>query len=700
MTSADDDAHTGPLSKTLQIKSLTNEEMKLLGDLALYLSDNPYAFASHVQLINLLHTGFTRHTETASPNSYELLSDLRRARESMNFRFSLGEDLLHDWIEDECFLAHSVEERIQVVELCLKALEDEPCSALLWKQYGNWLHRLWSASKHSEEPASSGEHWSEEDKLLGQEFFKWEMVVQAWQDAVNATQWQMNSSHLVFDRYVEILVEDHARSPTLGKVRKITDLFLERVTQPHANMDNTFQLLSRFMSDHGSPEAYEETMMAATHISGQAKQQYSLRQGYETVIEQAAKANDKDAEWAALLEYLEWEMRTEGTYSLHLVTALYERATLRFSTDAELWEDYVDFLIEKENPNFPVLSVSRRGARHCPWSGRLWSKYVLELESVGKDFREIENVKHRATQTGLLDAGGMEELLKFCVSWCGYLLRKAFASGASEDDSDIAEVGIRSALEHVKQIGQKRYGSSYRGDPMYRLERIYIKFLARSGNIDAAREYWRSLSDQHADSYEFWWHYYMWEMGLIDSSVYSGREPTGGAKTPQFATEALRRGLSRVQTMDWPEKLIELFRNHCEQYESVQELRLAEVGSRKAMRQVSKRRQQEAADAAAAAALEGSAVGPAVPLDIASTAVEDVSPSGKRKREADEAGYDEGLPKKHKSEGLDNDSQRDGTDTSKLKRNREQTTIMVKKLPSDTTERRVRHFFRDVSVCV
>lgn len=694
MASADDDSYTGPLSKTLQIKSLSNEEMKLLGELALYLSEHPYAFASHVQLINLLHTGFMRHAESSPPDSYELLADLRRARESMNFRFSLGEDLLHDWIEDECLLAQSVEEKIQVVELCTKAVEDEPCSALLWKQYGDWLYLLWSASKQSNKPNGTGEHWSEEDKLLGQKFFKWEIVVQTWQDAANATRWQMNSSHLVFDRYVEILIEDHVLSPATGKIRRIAELFIERVTQPHATMDNTFQLLSRFMSDHGSPDAYEETMMAATHISGKAKQQYALRQGYETIIQQAAKANDKDAEWAAFVEYLEWEMRTEGVYSLHLVTALYERATLRFSTDAELWEDYVDFLIEKENPSFPVLSVSRRGARHCPWSGGLWSKYVLELESVGKDFHEIENVKHRATQTGLLDAGGMEELLKVSVSWCGYLSRKAFADDANEEDADIAEMGIRSALEHVKQIGQKRYGSSYRGDPMYRLERIYIKFMARSGNIDIAREYWRNLAEQHADSYEFWWQYYMWEMGLIDSSVYSGREPTVGAKTPQFATEALRRGLSRTETMDWPEKLVELFRNHCEQYESVQELRIAEVEARKATRQILKRRQREATDAAAVSVPEAA---PAHP-EVQPPADEDTSPSGKRKRDGEEVEHDEGLSKKHKLEGHVDASQADWIDKSKLKRNREQTTIMVKKLPSATTERRVRQFFRDVSI--
>lgn len=693
MTSADDESHTGPLSKTLQIKSLSNEEIKLLGELALYLSEHPYAFASHVQLINLLHTGFTRHVKSFSPDSYELLADLRRARESMNFRFSLGEDLLHDWIEDECLLAQSVEGKIQVVELCLKALEDEPCSALLWKQYGDWLYLLWSASKQGDEATGAEERWSEEDKLLGQEFFKWEMVVQTWDDAVNATQWQINSSHLVFDRYVEILIEDHIQSPATSKVRKIRQLFMERVTQPHATMENTFQLLSRFISDHESPEAYEETLMAATHISSQAKKQYALRQGYELTIKQAAEADDKDTEWATFIEYLDWEIRAEGVYSLHLVTALYERATLRFSTDAELWEDYVDFLVEKENSQFPVLLVSKRGARHCPWSGGLWSKYVLELESVGKDFHEIENVKHRATQTGLLDAGGMEELLKFSVSWCGYLLRKAFANDASEEDPDIAEVGIRSALEHVKQIGQKRYGSSYRGDPMYRLERIYIKFKARSGNIDIAREYWRSLSEQHADSYEFWWLYYMWEMSLIDSSVYSGREPSGGAKTPQFATEALRKGLSRAQTMDWPEKLIELFRNHCEQYESVQELRIAEVEARKATRQTLKRRQQEAADTAAVA------VPSAAPMyqETEPFAKDETSPSGKRKRDDEGIEQDEGLSKKHRMEEHDDASQAGLAEKSKLKRNREQTTIMVKKLPSDTTEKRVRHFFRDVS---
>ena len=699
MGSPDEDIHSGPpLTST---KSLSDEETKLVGELTHYLADNPYAFQYHVQLINLLHTGFVRHVESSPPDSYELLTMLRRARESMNFRVSLGEDLLLDWVKDECLLARSVEEKVQVVELCLKGLEDEPCSSMLWKYYGEWIYSLWSASQESDRSVSDG--WSAEDKLLGREYFKWENVMQTWQEAVNATEWQINCSHLVWDRYIEILIEDYNQSQSLKKLQDIRNLFLGRLAQPHATCDDTFQHFSTFMSNYGNPRDYEETMMEATHISQQAKQDYALRQGFETIIRQSTDANDKDAEWVAFAEYLDWEMRVESVYSLHLVIALYERALLRFSNEAELWEDYVDFLIEKDNSDFPVMPVSKLGARHCPWSGGLWSKYIRELDSAGKDFREIHNVKHTATQTGLLDAGGMEELLKVCVSWCGFLLRKASAHDANEDDPDIAEVGIRSALEHVKQIGQKRYSSSFRGDPMYRLERIYIKFLTRNGNIDGAREYWRSLSEQHADSYEFWWHYYMWEMSLIDSSLYIGGEPTGGATSHQFATEVLRQGLARAQTVDRPAKLIDLFRNHCEQHESVQELRIAEVEARKASKVVAKREQQEKADAAAAAAAVVTA--PAENITAVSaeqtgaSATEEFSPSGKRKRGVEDMSCGEGQAKKYKSEEEYVSADMTGDGSAKLKRNREQTTILVKRLPSETQERRIRHFFRDVSTC-
>jgi hypothetical protein len=63
----------------------------------------------------------------------------------------------------------------------------------------------------------------------------------------------------------------------------------------------------------------------------------------------------------------------------------------------------------------------------------------------------------------------------------------AFQRDATDEELDVAEVGIRSALESVDTLGKKKYGKDYKGDPRYRIERIYIKYLSQSGSWDSAR---------------------------------------------------------------------------------------------------------------------------------------------------------------------------------------------------------------------
>ena len=683
-------------ARTFSAAHVSQQDSETIAALVKHIEDNPYAYETHVRLLNLLHAGLLAHIEASQPpHSYELLGDLRQAREAMTFKFSLGEDLLADWIRDESLLARTTEERIAVMELCHRALEDEPQSAVLWRLYGDWTHVLWAAA-HDADPKPAHE-WSSEDKMIGQEVFKWETMMQVWEEGIAATQWRLDDSNLVWDRWIEIVMEDQNRSPAAEKVRKLEAAYVERLLKPHATWDQTFQQFSTFISTYDN-SAYEETMAVTNRRAAQAKQQFAHREPFELKIKAAVGNGDRDAERYAFLEYIDWEVRKQGVFSFHLINSLYERATLRFPTDASLWEDHVNALVENASAGFSALPVSKRAARHCPWSGSLWAKYLLSLEAEGKDFSVMEDVKHRATKTGLLDVGGMEELITVYVAWCGFLRRRAFSSGADEDELDVAEVGIRSALEHVKEIGEKRYGPEYKGDPMYRLERIYAKFLTQSGNHDGAREVWHSLIPHRGDGYDFWYRYYIYEMVLASVSLKAGGPNVIAQNNPPLlATAVLRQGLTRVLTMDWPESLIEMFLNHCEQHEGVQEIRMAEIEARKAMKQVSIRRQQESTQAAEAAAVTQSQEQDS----SAAVAAVEGSVSGKRKRSAEATGDGGTISKKTKQDEVANPAQPDIASisaNSQSTRDREHTSIVVENIPKEATELKVRQFFRDVSI--
>jgi hypothetical protein len=669
-----------PQPRVYAASSLSDAECRALSEQAARLGENSFDFPAHIEFIKLLHKGFAGHVEAGrEPTTYELLAELRQARQAMDKIFSVGEDLWMAWLNDEILLSHSIDERLSLMELFHRSVIEEPHSANLWRLYGDYMHHLWSSSYDITNDDIPG--WSADDKEIGKEIFKWEPMMDVWEQGVAKTQSHLNDSHVVWDRYIEILVQDQSRWPSPRKVENIKEKFAERlVKKAHATWDQTFQNFSNFISTHDNA-SYEESMVNMSKRGQQVKKLYAGREPFEFKIQQAVENNDKDAEWAAYSEYLSWELRMKGVFSAHRINGLFERATVRFATDPRLWVDYIEFLIQNPDKEVHLGEILERATRHCPWSGELWSHRILALEAEGKQFAEIEETKHKATVTGLLDMDGLEGLMKVYIAWCGCLRRRAFMPGASEDDLDIAEVGIRSALEHVRKSAERKYGNDFKGDPQYRLERIHIKFLTQRGDVALARDCWKALVKQQGDHYEFWSRFYLWEM--IVWARFGMRvlnDPENYLDAPPESTHVLRQALHRVETMDWPEQLIPMYQNHCELHESVQVYRTAIIEVRNATRKVAERREKEAA------AWKQQQVDERL-------ATEDAQSTGKRKRNA-ESEPEEQVAKKTKA---DEEQPKDGELTAQPKRDREHTTIVVKNMPLDATELKVRQFFRDVS---
>ncbi|KAF2458462.1 hypothetical protein BDY21DRAFT_204265 [Lineolata rhizophorae] len=713
--------------RVFSTRSLSHEDCDAVAELAKHLDKNPSDYNSHLQFIELLHKGFVAHlfpadeSQDAPPQSYELLEDLRQARAVMDARFAVGEEQWLKWVDDESAAAANTTERVGVMELFGRAIADEPTSVPLWKAYGTFMEGMWAAANGLSEvsPAAvkAAEKWSEEDMLIAKEVFTQEQAMGIWEHAAGATQWRINDSHEVWNHYVGLLVDDARRMPARerdAKVQHIKAMFHNRLMQPHAEWGATSSLFSTFLSEFDNA-SWEETMKLVTQRAEQAKQAYSLRDTHEFRIARAQSAGDRDAEWAAYKEYLEWELKLFGVFSFNLANAVFERATIRFPTDSNLWLEYIEFLIQKPQkssaPDAPILQVLERATRHCPWSGDLWSHRLLALESEGKDFVEIEGMKHKATETGLLDVGGMEELTKFYIAWCGFLRRRALEEGAEEDDLDIAEVGIRSALEHVRALGEKRYGKDYTGDPQYRLERIHIKFFMQSGKPEEARRIYEGLIPHQHDSYDFWYRRYIFEMVVFSNDQLRRANAHDDAMaeaeqrgTPARATAVLRQALEYVNTMNWPEQLVQMFLNHCEQHETVQGLRLGMIEARRAGAQVLKRREKEASEAAAAAAAQQAQypqpADAAVAEDVGAEMEEPLT-NGKRKRDSEATDLTGNTPKKSKAEdqkatgGVPGSAEESHSTSAQVKRNRENSTIIVRNIPEDATETRVRQFFRD-----
>ncbi|CAI6333060.1 unnamed protein product [Periconia digitata] len=681
-------------ARTFATKALEPAHIEYLQQLDKALIDNPLDYYSHVSYVTILHQGFEYHVSSldpANPRSYELLTILRDAYQIMAKKYPLGEVLWQYRLNDEKTLAMNIEDRVTVLEYYKQATLDEPYSTNLWLSYGEYVAYLMACSWDQTPP----EQWSVEDRGLGRDLFTPQLLLDVWQQGSDKVKYSIQDSSTVWDRYLQFLRDDLQRSPpNPEKTARVLAIYRERLGQPHATWGNTLSNYASFVSSMNlDPEdAMEKAIQQNTHI----KQQYANREEFEFKLLQAVQQGDRDAEYYAMTRYLKWEKKTVGIYSTHLVHALYERATLRFPVDPILWEDHIEFLIwqndrSQNDRSIDLLNVVERATQHCPWSGSLWSHRILTLEAEQRRFEEIEGVKHTATNTGLLEHNDIEELIKVQIAWCGYLRRKAFDHEASEDDADIAEVGIRSALEHVSEVGMKKYGRTWPGDPKYRLERIHIKFWLQRGNMEEARNIWDSLIKAQSDSYDFWYRFYIWEMVVWANDAVRDKTNAGRPLlTPSKATAVLERGMQRLTTIDQPEPLVEMYVNHCEQHESVLKVRSAQIERRRSERVVSIRRQREAEAVAAAAASQQQAT-----ADISEV-------SAKRKREAVN---DESVPAKKtkqvEAETGPSDASRaiseapSNAASTTQKRDREHTAIIVQRLPTSVTQVQLRKFFTD-----
>lgn len=694
-------SESSPRPRTFVTKSLDQQHIDWLIQLDKALKENPFDYYSHVSLVTTLHRGFETHllSPDLEPSSYELVQTLRDAYRTMNELYPLGELLWHYRLNDEKILAKNIEERMGVLELHKQATQDEPYSAKLWAAYGEYVSHLIACSWEQVPP----EEWPEEDRLIGREVFSPQLLLDALQQGGDRVKYNLQESNLVWDRYLQVLEEDLERGGfSQEKAVRVAAIYNERLGQPHATWANTLSRYSSFNSRYNQSH-YEEVMEQAVQKNTHIKQQYAHREEFEFKLLQAIQAGDQDAEYHAMTRYLKWEKKTVGVYSVHLVNALYERATLRFPVDPAIWEDHVEFLIWKQDQNVDLLNVLERATRHCPWSGSLWSHRITTLEAEHKAFEVIERVKHTATGSGLLEHTDLNELITVQLAWCGYLRRRAFDDPrATEDDVDVAEVGIRSALEFVKEVGMKKHGREW-SDPKYRLERIHMKFWLQRNNVEEARLIWNSLVAIQADSYDFWYRWYIFEM-VFWSQHATRTERNAGQQllTPQRATAVLERAIERLTTIDQPEPLVEMYMNHCEQHESVLKVRSAAIERRRADRTVAIRRDREKA-AAAEAAAEATATATAQ----GSPDSQVVDNTGKRKREDASAGNDASLKRSKLStveetpETLVNGQARQTSQapsearSTGPKRDREHTSIIVKKLPTGTSQTRIRQFFSD-----
>ncbi|KIW15092.1 hypothetical protein PV08_07879 [Exophiala spinifera] len=694
--------------------SLPIESQQRLAELVAYVQETPSMYDAHKEIIKILHQGFVDHIYPSSspnarrdPRTYELLSELRQARENFDKLFAVGEEQWLDWLQDESILAQTAEERVNVVDKCRRAVEEEYGSAPLWITYGDWvLHCYrWALDSPTDAEGEDGEA----ERLVGREVFDWKLVLDIWDKAIHSTKHDMAHSHEVWDKYMTVRFGDVGQKLSPADAAAALELFQARLRVPHAMWEQTFQSFSSFISAN-LPAEYESVMSTTLKESSMAKELFAERDTYESALRQAQANADQALEYSTFDQYIVFERaeqekvakkrNTKGRRNVKIVentefdmvSALYSRAVLRFPAVVAIWEAHFDYLVERSKSD--LLPLLARATKHCPWSGALWKQYLLTSENAEVDFDETEKIKHKATSTGLLDAAGIEQALIIYDAWCGYLLRRTKRMEATEEDADVAEMGIRSSIEAVQSLASKQ-GASPDFDSSFRLQRKHVEFLKSQGRFDNARALFDETVAEFGKCYKFWLTFYEFELQKSVQMAFiqhKGEERLSTLWSAPFAVGVLKQGLQHPG-LDEPQHLIDALLNHCEDYEDADELQHALGLARKVQKEVLERKRLESLQAESIAISSRKAE-----MQVASR-TEDVANGlhiGKRKREDDIQDTDN--KKRNTTADEVQQSVEDTLGQEDLKRDREHASILVRNLPDNVHETKIRQFFDSCGV--
>ncbi|TVY66969.1 putative RNA-binding protein [Fusarium oxysporum f. sp. cubense] len=618
----------------------------------------------------------------------------------------VGEENWLAYLEEIVRNASDLEQRVNAVEHYKLAVGSEPGSLRIWLAYCNYFWSLWEATQ-----TPTGHGWSDEERMLGRELFSFGGALDLWQQGYEAIRYRLGDSHLLWDRWISLEMELLAKTRTPEGIKRITHLYRDRLLTPHLTWDETSQNFSTFLSEYNRT-AWEESMKDVTTNAQETKRLIAARDPYESALKKAVDAGDVEAQKTAFTTYLEWEMlqskrsNDNPEIGIDLCRGLYARAlTGALATDQNTWYEYIVFLsssnTDLQAPS-SLLDVLRRAVQHCPWSGLLWNRYIMCAEEAKRPFAEVESIKHSATSEDQLLKDGMEGMIEMYVAWCGFLKRNAMDASASDEAVDVADVGLIAALEDVSVVGKRLYDKDFQGDPKFRLERIYIQYLTeKKGAVDEARAQWNKLAalQIHADNHDFWFRYYMWEMLIFSSAgAQDNRSPTpssggGTYRIPTLATAVLTRAVAR-RTIDWPEKVLEVYMQHCNDYEMPLPLRKAADRVHKTGKEVKKRREREEQEKAAAYAAYYTAP------ETLEKGQGVTSPGGsKRKRdlEVDPTDGPENNSKRQRNEpnGVVSEQALATQHGQPLKRDRENSTILVSNLPADVDKTKLRQYFKE-----
>lgn len=278
---------------------------------------------------------------------------LREARQNMQSRFPLSEQLWLEWLEDEDTEDESPEALSKLRELFELALNDY-LSISIWLRYLQMtLTRDPEVLSQSEIGVSSARRLCE--RALHAGGLHWSQGTQLW------------SAYIGFEQVLYSMSIKRSQD----QEDRIRRLYLRQLEIPFKTTQAVFDEYCGWETEVDSSwEPSTELQRLLTKV----KKQCNLRCPYEEAIE-----GNKPADTVLLASYLSYIQVEESTGNAERVALLYERALAIFPVTHFLWLKYCKYVSSNNSLRHDAERVYKRALRNCPWVGQLWKLYYLYI---------------------------------------------------------------------------------------------------------------------------------------------------------------------------------------------------------------------------------------------------------------------------------------------------------------------------------
>ncbi|KAJ3894244.1 hypothetical protein GG344DRAFT_41516 [Lentinula edodes] len=635
-----------------------SSSLDALAGLLEQLADNPRNFSVHVQHIRLAKSLEGLEAEAASASALEMFTNC----------FAAGDEV---WLELLDIKERSVNlDTVNGIEEIL---------ALYQRAEADYLS-IPVLKRHIEFILRRYEHYSDEaikPDELGELFSK-EWTRTAVTDIVNKGIGHITQSHLLWnllrDWELEIL-ESSSASEKPSLVEHLEAFLLERLSQPHAHADDTFQVYSSFTTNHKPASQYESLLVAASKVKARIQKAVERRDPHEDALNRSRNSLE------AFERYIAYERKAKYP-DLAITSAVYERAISEAakrkfqgepgSEEAlrAFWVGYSDALRLLNTGKDLQVDLFKRAVRSVPECGEIWARYIRCIER----YTDPEHMKEERNAVSALFVQACEvpQLLQNVEQLVALILARA---GFEKPNTFIDDETIPTLIG-ILESGIEMVRKTQSGDPRLRLENYLVELYRFAGVPESSVAVWQLAAKHYKNSYFVWTSY-------TDCLIKTDRHDEARKVFSDIAAKQI----------DWPEAIWEAWSLFEHFHGSVEQIEACLDKIEKARYQVNIRRLKEAekANHLAMQVIAESQAAPAPVSELVATAPTedsmevDVANGSRGTKRAAEDTTDENSHKKTKLE----------PPPAPLKRDRENSTVFVADIPNNVTEEELTNVFKD-----